>query len=65
MLALIESDMDPETKSSQLVDLLAGRKLELESLNGEVVRRGLDLGVPTPCNSLVYEALKPYSQGLR
>lgn len=62
-LAFIEANMAPDTKSSQLQDLLAGRRLELESLNGEVVRLGRDLAITTPHNSLVYEALKPYAEG--
>jgi 2-dehydropantoate 2-reductase len=62
-LAFIEENSAPDTRSSQLVDLLAGRRLELESLNGEVVRLGRELGVPTPLNSRVYEALKPFAGG--
>ena len=48
---------------SMLQDLKAGRRLELESLNGAVVRRGRELGVPTPLNFAVYAALKPYANG--
>lgn len=62
-LAFIEESSDPDTRSSQLEDLLAGRRLELEWLNGEVVRLGRELGVPTPLNSRVYEALQPYAGG--
>ncbi len=62
-LAFIEENSAPDTRSSQLEDLLAGRRLELEWLNGEVVRLGRELGVPTPLNSRVYEALEPYAGG--
>ena len=48
---------------SMLQDLRGGRRLELESLNGAVVRHGRDLNVPTPLNYAVYAALKPYSNG--
>ena len=44
-------------------DLNAGRRLELESLNGTVVRLGCEHGVPTPCNFAIYAALKPYANG--
>jgi 2-dehydropantoate 2-reductase len=62
-MAFIELNFAPDTRSSQLEDILAGRRLELESLNGEVVRLGRKLGSPTPLNSLVYEALKPHEMG--
>jgi 2-dehydropantoate 2-reductase len=47
-----------------LHDLLAGRRLELESLNGTVVRLGRERGVPTPLNFAIYAALRPYAQGV-
>ena len=51
---------DPSARSSTLMDLEAGRRLELESLAGTAVRLGKELGVPTPLNEVVYAALKPY-----
>jgi 2-dehydropantoate 2-reductase len=45
------------------LDLERGRRLELEWLNGEVVRLGRELGVATPENAAVFEALKPYAMG--
>ena len=45
-------------KSSQLVDLENGKRLELEGLSGAVVRRGLKHGVATPVHRTVYAALK-------
>ncbi len=44
-------------------DLAAGRRLEIETLNGTVVRLGRERGVPTPANFAVYAALKPYAAG--
>jgi 2-dehydropantoate 2-reductase len=49
----------PETKPSLLVDLEAGRRLELEAMSGTVVRYGRDAGVGTPVHGVVYAALKP------
>ena len=43
--------------------LMAGRPLELEALNGAVVRAGHAAGVATPINDLIYAILKPYVSG--
>ncbi|MEK7815089.1 MAG: ketopantoate reductase C-terminal domain-containing protein [Chloroflexota bacterium] len=43
--------------------MLAGRPLELEALNGAVVRAGQSVGVPTPTNDLIYAVLRPYAGG--
>jgi 2-dehydropantoate 2-reductase len=53
----------PTAQGSMLTDLLGGRRLELESLGGTVVRLGRDFRVPTPLNFAVYAALKPYVHG--
>ena len=44
-------------------DLMAGRPLELEALNGAVVRAGQAAGVPTPINDVIYAMLKPFVDG--
>ena len=44
-------------------DIMAGRPLELEALNGAVVRAGQMANVPTPINDVIYAALKPYEHG--
>ncbi len=53
----------PNGKSSQLLDLERGRRLELEGLSGAVVRLGKQVGVPTPIHATVYAALKPFIDG--
>ena len=53
----------PAGTGSMLQDLKAGRRLELEALNGAVVHEGQKAGVPTPLNFAVYGALKPYADG--
>ena len=50
-------------RASMHADLVAGRPLELEALNGAVVRAGEAAGVPTPINDVIYAALKPYVSG--
>lgn len=57
------ANMAPSGRSSQAIDLAAGRRLELEALNGAVVRLGREAGVPTPLNFAIYAALKPYING--
>jgi len=54
-----------ETRSSMLLDLLAGRRLELESLNGKVARLAREHGVPAPLNNTICEALRPHAEGGR
>jgi 2-dehydropantoate 2-reductase len=55
--------VEPWGRGSLYGDLAAGRRLELESLNGEVVRRGREDGVSTPLNFAIYAALRPYVDG--
>lgn len=52
-------------RSSLLIDLQAGKRIEVEALQGTVVRRGAALGVPTPIMSTLYSVLKLHSQGTR
>ena len=49
--------------ASMHADLMAGRPMELEALNGAVVRAGEATGTPTPVNDVIYAALKPYANG--
>ena len=49
--------------ASMHADILLGRPLELEALNGAVVRAGQAVGIPTPINDLIYAMLKPYEHG--
>ncbi len=56
-VAICES-FAPAFKPSMLVDLERGRPLEVEALQGTVVRLGRELGVPTPLNRMIYAALK-------
>ncbi len=57
------ASVEPWGSSSLHRDLAGGRRLELESLNGEVVRRGREHGVSTPLNFTIYAALRPYVDG--
>jgi 2-dehydropantoate 2-reductase len=57
------SSVPPATRSSLLIDLSQGKRIELEALAGSVVRRGRAVGVPTPVMATFYAALKPYLNG--
>jgi 2-dehydropantoate 2-reductase len=57
------SGLDPSVRGSMSQDLLAGRRLELEALNGTVVRLGRQVGISTPLNFAVYATLKPHADG--
>jgi len=53
----------PEMFASMYHDLARGRRLELDSLSGVIVRKGSELGVPTPLHAMAYAGLKPYLAG--
>ncbi len=55
--------LEPHVTSSMHNDLVAGRRLEIEALNGTVVRYGREAVVPTPLNLAIYASLKPYEGG--
>jgi 2-dehydropantoate 2-reductase len=55
--------LPPSTRSSLLIDLFQGKRIEVEALQGSVVRRGARAGVPTPIMSTLYAVLKPYVTG--
>ena len=51
------------TRSSLLIDLQAGKRIELDALAGDVVRRASALGVPTPVMATLAATLTPYRNG--
>ena len=55
--------LPPSTRSSLLIDLQQRKRIEVEALQGAVVRRGKKTGVPTPIHAALYAALKPYENG--
>lgn len=48
-------------RSSLLIDLQNHKRIEVEALQGSVVRRGARLGVPTPIMATLYAVLKLYA----
>jgi 2-dehydropantoate 2-reductase len=55
--------LPPSTRSSLLIDLSQGKRIEVEALQGSVVRRGRKVGVPTPVMGALYAVLKPHVNG--
>lgn len=55
--------LEPWAKGSMAFDLLAGRRLEIEALNGTMVRLGREQNRAVPFNYTIYAALKPYEHG--
>ena len=48
-------------RSSLLIDLSMGKRIEVEALQGSVVRRAARAGVPVPIMSTLYAVLKPWA----
>ncbi|MFL5800024.1 MAG: ketopantoate reductase family protein [Actinomycetota bacterium] len=57
--AYAANSLDPSFLSSMTRDVRRGKPLEVESLNGAVVRYGATAGVPTPGNERVVAELLP------
>jgi 2-dehydropantoate 2-reductase len=53
----------PTTRSSLLIDLDQGKRIEVEALQGAALRRAARHGVPTPIVSTLYAALQPWAAG--
>jgi 2-dehydropantoate 2-reductase len=51
-----------EGRASLAKDFIEGRPVELEGLNGAIVRMGREAGVPTPVNDTIYGLLKPWAE---
>ena len=56
-------DQNAPIKPSLLVDLEAGKRLEVGWLSGAVHRLGKKAGVPTPTHTAIYAALRPFESG--
>lgn len=48
-------------RSSLLIDLSQGKRIEVDALQGSVVRRAAQAGVPAPIMSTLYAVLKPWA----
>ena len=53
----------PTTRSSLLIDLELGKRIEVEALQGAAVRRAAKHGLAIPVVSTLYAVLKPWANG--
>ena len=53
----------PSTRSSLLIDLEMGKRIEVEALQGAAVRRGAKHGLSMPIISTLYAVLRPWAAG--
>jgi 2-dehydropantoate 2-reductase len=56
-------ELPPDAQGSMYTDLQRGNRLELEWLNGLMVKLGEEVGVPTPCHTAVMMALNLHAMG--
>ena len=57
------TNLPPTTRSSLLIDLEQGKRIEVEALQGAAVRRAAKHGVAVPIVSTLYALLKPFENG--
>jgi 2-dehydropantoate 2-reductase len=57
------ANIPPSTRSSLLIDLEMGKRIEVEALQGAAVRRAAKHGLPMPIISTLYAVLRPWAQG--
>lgn len=59
----IHKKFPPGMYASMYWDIARGRRMELESFSGLVVRKGKETGVPTPVHGMAYACLLPFVNG--
>jgi len=57
------TNIPPTTRSSLLIDLEQGKRIEVEALQGAAIRRAAKHGVPVPIVATLYALLKPHEGG--
>lgn len=65
LLALPRQDLDPEANTSMAQDLSAGRKTEIEDLNGEIVRIAQEVQTSAPINTKLVKLIHQAEAGER
>ena len=58
-------NLKPGTKPSMQLDVEQGKRLEIDALNGKVVKLGAEKNVPTPVNQTIYVGLKPVDENTK
>ncbi len=57
--------LPPSTRSSLLIDLQQGKRIEVEALQGALVRRARTHGIPVPIMETLYAVLRNHAGGQR
>jgi 2-dehydropantoate 2-reductase len=52
------ANLSPDATSSMQRDVVAGRRLEYDAINGSIVRAGREAGIPTPIHEFFWTCLK-------
>jgi 2-dehydropantoate 2-reductase len=55
----------PQVKTSMLQDVEKGRPTEIDYMNGHVVKKGGELGIPTPLSAEMVRLVKDVEHGKR
>ncbi len=63
-LFLKAQKIDAKARSSMADDLAAGRQTEIDYLNGEVVKLGKQVGLPTPVNEAIVNLIRQREAGV-
>jgi 2-dehydropantoate 2-reductase len=50
-------------RSSLLIDLSQGKRIEVDALQGSIVRRAAAAKIPVPIMTTLYALLKPFAAG--
>jgi 2-dehydropantoate 2-reductase len=54
--------LTPDGKTSMLQDVEARRKTEVEIFSGAVIKMGIELGIPTPVNDMLFRMIRTIEQ---
>jgi 2-dehydropantoate 2-reductase len=60
-----DEELTAAAKTSFHQDVIKGRRTEIDGLNGYVVQKGQEVGVPTPVNQAIWELMKSVERGER
>jgi len=60
---MLQQKLGAPDRPSLLQDIMKRRRTEVEYLNGEVVRRSKEVGVPTPLNQAILELTLKIEKG--
>ena len=60
---LLQAYSARDWKSSMAQDVIKGRRTEIEHMNGYIVEKGRDVGIPTPVNAAIVEVVDEIDAG--